>query len=109
MQLDSPKQETRRHRRRMLGRMEDMVNPPISVPAKPWTTVPDDDDFVFHLVSLWFMWAHQWWHWVVSQIFLEEMRRGNMNSKICTPYLVNIILADACVSVERSDFWIFLT
>ncbi|OAP54352.1 hypothetical protein AYL99_11453 [Fonsecaea erecta] len=35
----------RRHRAR-LGRIQDIVNPPISVPAKPWTTVTDDDDFL---------------------------------------------------------------
>ncbi|KIX95465.1 uncharacterized protein Z520_08982 [Fonsecaea multimorphosa CBS 102226] len=86
----------RRHRAR-LGRIQDIVNPPISVPAKPWTTVTDDDDFVSHLMSLWFTWAHPWWHWVDENLFLEAMRSGDASSLICTPYLVNMILADACL------------
>ncbi|OQV08125.1 Fungal Zn2-Cys6 binuclear cluster domain-containing protein [Cladophialophora immunda] len=86
----------RRHRAR-LGRIQDIVNPPISVPANPWTTVTDDDDFVSHLMSLWFTWAHPWWHWVDEALFLEAMRSGDTSSLICTPYLVNMILADACL------------
>ncbi|KAH0843186.1 hypothetical protein FOPE_07848 [Fonsecaea pedrosoi] len=86
----------RRHRAR-LGRIQDIVNPPISVPAKPWTTVTDDDDFVSHLISLWFTWAHPWWHWVDQDLFLEAMRSGDPSSLLCTPYLVNMILADACL------------
>ncbi|EXJ82353.1 hypothetical protein A1O3_06166 [Capronia epimyces CBS 606.96] len=89
--------KVRRTRRRMLGRIQDVVNPPISVPAKPWTTVTDDDDFVSHLISLWCTWAHPWWHWVDVDLFLEAMRSGDTTSLICTPYLVNMILADACL------------
>ncbi|KAL2433855.1 Notoamide biosynthesis transcriptional activator notL' [Exophiala dermatitidis] len=88
--------KVRSTRRRMMGRIQDVVNPPISVPAKPWTTVTDDDDFVSHLMSLWCTWAHPWWHWVDEEIFLEAMRSGDTTSLICTPYLVNMILADAC-------------
>jgi hypothetical protein len=87
------------HRRRMLGRIEDIVNPLIDVPAKPWTTVTDDDDYVSHLMSLWFTWAHQWWGWVDKDVFVEAMAAKNVDSLVCTPYLVNIILADACVSL----------
>jgi len=85
-------------RRRMLGRIQDIVNPIITVPARPWTTVTDDDDLVSHLMSLWFTWAHQWWQWVDKITFIEAMRAGTTDSLICTPYLVNMILADACVS-----------
>ncbi|KIW16228.1 hypothetical protein PV08_06279 [Exophiala spinifera] len=84
-------------RRTMRGRIQDVVNPPISVPAKPWTTVTDDDDFVSHLISLWFTWAHPWWHWVDEKLFLEAMRSGDERGLICTPSLVNMILADACL------------
>lgn len=81
------------------GRIADVVNPPISVPAKPWTTITDDDDFVSHLISLWFTWAHPWWHWIDEQAFLEAMRSGDLNNPNCTPYLVNMILADSCVRI----------
>lgn len=87
-----------RKRRHRSGRITDIVNPPIFVPAKPWTTVTDDDDFVSHLISLWFTWAHPWWHWVDEQAFMEAMHSGDLENPNCSPYLVNMILADSCVS-----------
>ena len=89
-------------RRRLTGRIHDVVNPPIQVPARPWTSVTEDDDYVSHLISLWFTWAHPWWHWVDEKSFLEAMRSRNLQSPLCTPYLVNMILADACVCVPQS-------
>jgi hypothetical protein len=85
----------KRHR---TGGIADLMNPPTQVPAKPWTTVTDDDDLVSHLISLWFTWAHQWWHWVDKVLFLEAMRSQDLDNPLCAPYLVNMILADACVS-----------
>lgn len=90
-----PRHTRKRHR---TGNIADLMNPPIQVPAKPWTTVTDDDDFVSHLISLWFTWARQWWHWVDKVLFIEAMRSGDLNNPLCAPYLVNMILADACVS-----------
>jgi len=90
-------------RRRMLGRIQDLVNPIITVPAHPWTTVTDDDDLVSHLMSLWFTWAHSWWQWVDSKSFLDAMQTGSTDSLICTPYLVNMILADACLLDTLTD------
>ncbi|OAP58481.1 hypothetical protein AYL99_07571 [Fonsecaea erecta] len=92
----SRQHEYRRHRY-MLGRIQDMINPPLQLPAKPWTTVTDDDDLVSHLMSLWFTWAHPWWHWVDEKQFIKAMQAGDTSSLICTPYLVNMILADACL------------
>jgi len=91
--------DSRSRRRRMLGRIQDVVNPPLSVRASPWTTVTDDEDFVSHLISLWFTWAHPWYHWVEKDAFLEAMNTGDMQSPLCTSYLVNMILAHACVSL----------
>ena len=91
--------ESGHKRRRMTGRIHDVVNPPVQVPARPWTSVTDDDDYVSHLVSLWFTWAHPWWHWVDEKSFLKAMQSGDLANPICTPSLVNMILADACVSL----------
>jgi len=92
----SPPQARRaRHR---TGGIADLMNPPVQVPTKPWTTVTDDDDFVSHLISLWFTWAHQWWHWVDKGLFIEAMNSQDLSNPLCAPYLVNMILADACVS-----------
>ncbi|KAK5100450.1 hypothetical protein LTS08_005199 [Lithohypha guttulata] len=94
-----------RKKRIRTGRIEDMVNPPVSIPAKPWTTVTDDDDFVSHLISLWFTWAHPWWHWVDEHVLLEAMRNGDVNDPICSPFLVNMILADSCLldALDEND------
>ena len=97
---EDPGAATYRRHRYMLGRIQDVVNPPIQVPAKPWTNVTDDDDLVSHLVSLWFTWAHPWWHWVDERQFIAAMQSADTSSLICTPYLVNMVLADACVSTS---------
>jgi hypothetical protein len=104
--MSSLSPQSRRHddyrkHRHMKGRIQDFVNPPIQVPAKPWTKVTDDDDLVSHLMSLWFTWAHQWWHWVDEVEFIKAMRAADVSSLICTPYLVSMILADACVSTDQ--------
>lgn len=67
------------------------------VPAKPWTTVTDDDEFVSHLISLYFTWYHPCFPWIDREIFLRDMKAGNADSEFCSPFLVNSLLADACV------------
>lgn len=67
------------------------------VPAKPWTTVTDDDDLVSHLVSLYFTWDYPFYAFVDRDILLKHMTKGNVNSDFCSPFLVNAILANACV------------
>ncbi|KAJ5358861.1 uncharacterized protein N7496_011274 [Penicillium cataractarum] len=66
------------------------------VPAHPWTSITEDDDFVSHLISLWFTWAHPFLNWIDRDLFIREMQSGNIDSEFCSPFLVNIILADAC-------------
>jgi len=101
-----PIQQHHKRKRHHTGNIADLMNPPIQVPAKPWTTVTDDDDFVSHLMSLWFTWAHQWWHWVDKVLFIEAMKTQDLNNPLCAPYLVNMILADACVSQHSYRlFW----
>jgi hypothetical protein len=70
----------------------------VSVPAKPWTTVTDDDELVSHLISLWFTWRHWSFPVVDREEFVKAMQSGTEDSRVCTPALVNMILADACVS-----------
>lgn len=75
----------------------DMTNAPIKVPAYPWTSVTSSDDLVSHLISIWFTWIHPWWQWIDKSLFLEAMTNRDLSSPFCTPCLVNMILADACV------------
>lgn len=74
------------------------ITPIFSVPAKPWTTVTDDDLLVSHLLSLWFTWRHWWYPFVDRDAFISAMQSGKEDDDLCTPALVNLILADACVS-----------
>lgn len=87
-----------RSRRRFLDvhRLSDI--PLWKVPAKPWTRLTDDDDFVSHLVSLWFTWYHPYCNWIDRDLFIRDMQSGETEkSRYCSAFLVNIILADACV------------
>ncbi|KAI9830707.1 MAG: hypothetical protein M1826_004536 [Phylliscum demangeonii] len=78
--------------------------PYLSVPARPWTQITDDDDFVSHLVSLYFTWDQPFHGTVEMESFLDGMRsvnadgsiRPSMCSQFCSPPLVNAILAKAC-------------
>jgi hypothetical protein len=74
------------------------ISPMFSVPAKPWTTVTDDDWLVSHLISLWFTWRHWCYPFVDRETFIAGMRSGDEDGGSCSPALVNMILADACVS-----------
>lgn len=71
---------------------------PYSVPAKPWTTVTDSDDLVSHLVSLYLTWGYPFYAFFCRETFVKHMRSGQLNSDFCSPFLVNALLANACVS-----------
>ncbi|OGM41999.1 putative C6 transcription factor [Aspergillus bombycis] len=81
--------------RRMLEvrRLADI--PVYKVPAKPWTTVTDDDDLVSHLVSLWLTWTYPWFDWLDKDVFIRDMQAGDLNCRFCSPFLVNAILSEA--------------
>lgn len=93
--LDQMPRETSR-RRLNDQTLEEMVL--FRVPAEPWTTVTSDSTFVSHLISLWFTWSHPYLNWIDRDLFIRDMQSGNPDAKFCSPFLVNVILADACVS-----------
>jgi hypothetical protein len=70
---------------------------PFRVPARPWTTVTDDDALVSHLVSLYFTWDYPFYAFVDCKAFIHHMTMGNVDSDLCSPFLVNALLANACV------------
>ncbi|KAE8382464.1 pathway-specific regulatory protein [Aspergillus bertholletiae] len=76
---------------------------PIRVPAKPWTTVTDDDDLVSHLVSLYFTWDYPFYAFVDQKAFIRHMTLGNVDSDLCSPFLVNALLANACYYSQLSE------
>ncbi|KAJ9200450.1 transcriptional regulator family: Fungal Specific TF [Paecilomyces variotii] len=77
--------------------------PPMRVPAKPWTTVTDDDEIVSHLVSLYFTWDYPFYAFLDSEVFVKHMAIGDIHSEFCTPFLVNALLANACHYSEFSE------
>jgi hypothetical protein len=78
--------------------LESLCDIPLyQVPAKPWTEVTDDNDFVSHLVSLYFTWDHPCAQFLDQGVFLEHMRRQDLNSEFCSPLLVNSLLSVASV------------
>ncbi|RMJ28952.1 Transcription factor [Aspergillus sp. HF37] len=66
------------------------------VPAKPWTSLTSDDDLVSHLLSLWFTWQQQGLHCIDRDLLVRDMQSADLNSNFCSPFLVNILLAEAC-------------
>jgi hypothetical protein len=79
--------------------------PPIQVPAKPWTTVSDDDAFVSHLVSLYFTWDYPFNAFLDRDVLVDHMRAGIVDSDYCSPFLVNALLAQACVSYSHLSYF----
>ncbi|PYH91080.1 C6 transcription factor [Aspergillus ellipticus CBS 707.79] len=77
---------------------------PYRVPAKPWTTVTADADLVSHLVSLYFTWDYPFHAFLDRDVFLDHMRKGNINSDFCSPFLVNALLTSACLNVSIQHF-----
>jgi hypothetical protein len=73
--------------------------PLFELSAKPWTEVTTDNGFVSHLISLWLTWDHVVRNWIDKDLFIAAMKSGDVNSPFCSPFLVNIILSQACVSL----------
>ncbi|KAL4903061.1 hypothetical protein BDW74DRAFT_56167 [Aspergillus multicolor] len=69
---------------------------PVKVPAKPWTSVTDDDALVSHLISLYFTWDYPFYAFVDPEILIKHMSAGQLQSDFCSPFLVNALLANAC-------------
>ncbi|KAJ5805843.1 uncharacterized protein N7503_003445 [Penicillium pulvis] len=70
------------------------------VPAQPWTSVSNDDALVSHLISLHFTWNGITSNWIDRDLFLRDMRSGNLDANFCSPLLVNSILAMACSCIN---------
>ncbi|KAJ5325685.1 uncharacterized protein N7506_008787 [Penicillium brevicompactum] len=75
------------------------------VPSTPWTKVTNDDQFVSRLISLWFTWAHPYLNWIDRDLFIRDMLSGDTDAKFCSPFLVNVILADACAYFDYLEVY----
>lgn len=75
--------------------------PLFEFPAQPWTSVTSDSAFVSHLISLWLTWDHVCRNWIDRDLFIMAMQSGDVQSPFCSPFLVNAILSQACVSLQQ--------
>ncbi|PWY81630.1 C6 transcription factor [Aspergillus sclerotioniger CBS 115572] len=89
--------------RRVLNPKRLADQPVFRVPAKPWTRVTDDDDFVSHLISLYFTWRHACFPCIDRDLFIRDMKAAKLKSQFCSPFLVNAILADACAYSDYAE------
>lgn len=98
-----PKEESYARPRRCVMAIQRLADIPIyRVPAKPWTTVTDDDNLVSHLISIWLTWSHPWFRWVNRDLFIRDMQAGNLDCEFCSPFLVNAILAETSVCINMT-------
>lgn len=73
-------------------------NLPADGPAV-WFRVPQDAEFVEHLLNLYFCWVHTLYPLFSRDHFLHDMGRGRYD--FCSPQLVNAIMAFACAYSDR--------
>lgn len=100
--VDFPEGSNSRKRRMVMSIQSLSDEPLFDLPAKPWTKVTEDDHFVSHLVSLYFTWEHAACHVIDRELFLKDMKNGQLDSQCCSPLLVNALLATACVGAHLS-------
>ncbi|EED20758.1 conserved hypothetical protein [Talaromyces stipitatus ATCC 10500] len=77
--------------------------PLVTVPAKPWTTATSDDTFVSHLISLWLTWQYPWFNCIDPVIFINAMQSKDLQSSLCSPFLVNAMLAQASFFADNPE------
>lgn len=65
-----------------------------------WFRVPQDAEFVEHLLSLYHCWVHPFYCFVSWDPFLHDMGRGR--TEYCSALLVNAILSFACHYSDRA-------
>lgn len=90
----TPNPRTRQHVMSIASLID---NPPVRVPAQPWTSLADDDA-VSHLISVYFVWHHDSFPSLDKETFIKAMNSKDLSSPFCSPFLVNSMLMMASVS-----------
>ncbi|KAK6352838.1 hypothetical protein TWF696_004839 [Orbilia brochopaga] len=77
------------------------------VPSQPWTSITQNDEFVSHLVQLFFTWEAPIYDIIEKDVFVADMRSGDVeNASYCSPLLVNIVLATASMHSDREESFV---
>jgi hypothetical protein len=85
----------------MLYHAAELMDPHIpNIQVSKWTSVESDDELLRTLLQAYFF--HDYTTYTCSQkdIFLQAMRDGD--ARFCSPLLVNVVLAEACVGHENA-------
>ncbi|KAH7025325.1 fungal-specific transcription factor domain-containing protein [Macrophomina phaseolina] len=67
---------------------------PLGQPVRHWTRITDDQDWIEHLLSLYFSWQHPFFQSFPEQLFRADMASGRTD--YCSPLLVNTLCAAGC-------------
>lgn len=75
------------------------------LPVSKWTSVSEDDNLLTHLLNLFWTWDNTINNAICRDIFIDDLKQGaeigedidTIRTECCSPFLVNAILAAACV------------
>lgn len=74
---------------------------PLSQTNHPWTSVTDDQEFIDHLISIYFTWQHCFFQSFPEKLFREDMAAGR--TRYCSKILVNAVCAAGCLLSPRPE------
>ncbi|RMY00734.1 hypothetical protein D0867_11637 [Hortaea werneckii] len=106
-QISSPstvhKSSLRQSTRQTMVLDESLDTPLVMLPAAPWTRITEDDLLVSRLVTIFLNYQNAYWRYVEADLFLQAMKLAQPPSDLCSPLLVNSVLAMASLSAEYRD------
>ncbi|KAI7170296.1 hypothetical protein KC316_g8283 [Hortaea werneckii] len=79
---------------------ESLDTPLVMLPAAPWTWITEDDLLVSRLVTIFLNYQNAYWRYLEADLFLQAMKLAQPPSDLCSPLLVNSVLAMASLSAE---------
>ncbi|RMZ02651.1 hypothetical protein D0862_05959, partial [Hortaea werneckii] len=82
---------------------ESLDTPLVMLPAAPWTRTTEDDLLVSRLVTIFLNYQNAYWRYLEADLFLQAMKLAQPPSDLCSPLLVNAVLAMASLSAEYRD------
>lgn len=82
------------------GRAPD-AHTPLTQSNHQWTSVSDDQEFIEHLISVYFTWQHSFFQSFPEKLFREYMATGR--TKYCSKVLVNAVCAAGCLLSPRPE------
>ena len=83
----------------LIGMDDGSSSPETTFPSTSWTSVTQDQEYINHLLTLYFCWQHPFYTLLSQDGFLSDMEQGRR--KYCSPLLVNAMLAAACCYSDR--------